>query len=96
MDAFGAANVEALLEFYAFPGAHVTDRFAGKGKLTCWQAMSSCSMELILAIAALGTSRKLRVDSQYAIKTFSCQFYELVSLWWMSVTSGGSFSLRNI
>ena len=42
--ALGAAKVEALPGFHAVSGADVTGRFAGKGKLTGWQALSRCSM----------------------------------------------------
>ena len=74
--ALGAAKVEALPGFHAFSGADVTGRFAGKGKLTCWQALSRCSMEVISAFAALGTSEELGVDTERAIETFVCQLYE--------------------
>ena len=63
VNALGAAKVEALPGFHAFSGADVTGRFAGKGKLTCWQALSRCSMEVISAFAALGTSEELGIDT---------------------------------
>ena len=65
-----------LSGFYAFAGADVTGRFAGKGKLMCWQALSRCSVEVISAFAALGTSEELGVDTKRAIETFVCQLYE--------------------
>ena len=67
---------EALPGFHAFSGADVTGRFAGKGKLTCWQALSRCSMEVVSAFAASGTSEKLEVDTERAIETFVFQLYE--------------------
>jgi len=76
VNALGAAKVDALPGFHAFSGANITGRFAGKGKLTCWQALSRCSMEVISAFAALGTSEELGVDTERAIETFVCQLYE--------------------
>lgn len=63
----GDAKAEALPGFHAFSGADVTGRSAGKGKLTCWQALSRCSMEVVSAFAALGTSEKLEVETERAI-----------------------------
>ncbi len=76
VDELGAAKAEALPSFHAFSGADITSRFAGKGKLTCWQALSRCSIEIILAFAPLGTSEELRVETECAIDTFVCQLYE--------------------
>jgi len=76
VNAFGDAKAEALPGFHAFSGADVTGRFAGKGKLTCWQALSRCSMEVVSAFAASGTSEKLEVDTERAIETFVFQLYE--------------------
>ena len=76
VNALGDAQDEALPGFHAFSGADVTGRYAGKGKLTCWQALSRCSMEVVSAFAALGTSEKLEVDTERAIETFVCQLYE--------------------
>ena len=73
VNALGDAKAEALPGFHAFSGADVTGRFAGKGKLTCWQALSRCSMEVISAFAALETSEKLEVDTERTIETFVCQ-----------------------
>ena len=92
VDALGAAKTEALPGLHAFSEA---GWFAGKGKLTCWQPLSSCSMEVILAFAPLGTSEELRVDTECAIETFFASSVTLVPLCWMLVISGGSFSLRN-
>ncbi len=72
MDALGAAKVEALPGFHAFSGADVTCGFADNGELTCWQALSRCSMEIKLAFAPLGTSEELGVDTERAIETFVC------------------------
>ena len=38
--ALGAEKAAALPGFHAFSGADVTGRFAGKGKLNCWKALS--------------------------------------------------------
>jgi len=70
VNVLGAAKVEAL------PGFHA---FAGKGKLMCWQALSRCSMEVISAFTALGTSEELRVDTERAIETFVCHLHEPVT-----------------
>ena len=76
MNALGDAKAEAFPGFHAFSGADVTGRFAGKGKLTCWQALSRCSMEVVSAFAALGTSEKPEVETERATETFVCQLYE--------------------
>jgi len=41
--ALGTAKAEGLLGFYAVSGANTTDQFAGKEKLSCWQALSRMS-----------------------------------------------------
>ena len=76
VSALGNEKDEALPGFHALSGADITGRFAGKGKLTCWQAFSTCSMEVVSAFAALGTSEKLKADTERAIETFVCQLYE--------------------
>ena len=77
VNALGDEKAEALPGFHAFSGADITGRFAGKGKLTCWQAFSTCSMEAVVsAFAALGTSEKLKAHTERAIETFVCQLYE--------------------
>jgi len=91
VNALGAAKIEALPGFHAFSGANVTGRFAGKGKLMCWQALSICSVEVISAFAALETSEELRGD----IETFVCQLYVPNITVVMLVISSGSFSRRN-
>jgi len=76
VNALGAAKAEALPGFHAFSGSDVTGRFAGKGKLSCWQALNRCSIEVISAFAALGTCKELGVDTERAIETFVCHVYE--------------------
>ena len=49
-------KVEALPGFHAFSEADITGRFAGKKKLTYWQAFSTCFMDVVFAFAALRTS----------------------------------------
>ena len=41
VNALGDEKAEALLGFHAFSEADITGRFAGKGKLTGWQAFST-------------------------------------------------------
>ena len=62
VNALGTAKVEHLPGFHVFSRANRTGRFAGKGTLMCSQALSRCSMEVISAFAALGTSEELGVD----------------------------------
>jgi len=77
VNALGDEKAEALPGFHAFSEADITGRFAGKGKLTCWQAFSTCSVEAVVsAFAASGTSEKLEADTERAIETFVCQLYE--------------------
>ena len=76
VNALGDEKAEALPGFHAFSGADITGRFAGKGKLTYWQAFSSCSMEVVSAFAVLEMSEKLEADTERAIETFVCQLYE--------------------
>ena len=76
VNALGDEKAEILPGFHAFSGADITGRFAGKGKLTCWQAFSTCSMEMVSAFAALWTSQNLEADTEGAIETFVCQLYE--------------------
>ncbi len=47
VDALSAAKAEALPMFHAFSAADVTGQIAGKGNLTCWQALGRCSMEVM-------------------------------------------------
>ena len=76
MHALGANKAEALPGFHAFSGADITGRFSGKGKLTCWQALSKCPVEVVSAFAALGTTEQLEADTESAIEAFVCQLYE--------------------
>jgi len=76
VNAVDAAKVGALPGVHAFSGADVTGRFAHKGKLACWQALGRCSMEVISAFAALGTSEELGIDTERVIETFVCQLCE--------------------
>ena len=48
-------NVKRL-PWHAFSEADITGRFAGKKKLTYWQAFSTCFMDVVFAFAALRTS----------------------------------------
>ncbi len=72
----GVTKTADLIGFHSFTGADQTSRFAGKGKLTCWQALSRCPAEVVSAFAALGTSDELTTDTERAIETFVCQLYE--------------------
>jgi len=74
--ALGAAKAAALPGFHALSGTDVTGRFAGKGKLNCWKALSRCSEEVVSAFAALGTSEELSANTVSAIEAFVCQLYE--------------------
>ena len=65
--ALGFSKTAALPGFHAFTGADQMGRFAGKGKLTCWQALSKCPVEVVSAFAALGTSDELTTDTESAI-----------------------------
>jgi len=47
-------KAEALPGFHAFSEADITGRFAGKEKLTYWQAFSTCFMDVVSAFATLG------------------------------------------
>jgi len=76
VNALGDEKAEALPGFLAFSGTDITGRFAGKMRLTCWQAFSTCSTEVVSAFAALGTSEKLEAHTERAIETSVCQFYE--------------------
>ena len=62
--------------FMLFSGADTTGRFAGKGKLSCWQALSRCPAVVVSAFVALGTSEELKSDTESAIETFGYQLYE--------------------
>ena len=95
MNALGAAKAEALPGFHAFSGSDVTGRFARKGKLSYWQALNRCSMEVVYAFAALGTCEELKSTLNVPLKHLFARSMNLVPLSWMLVISGGSFSPRN-
>ncbi len=76
MRELGVTKAAALPGFHAFTGADQTGRFAGKGKLTCWQALNKCPAEVVFAFADLGTSDELASDTESAIEAFVCQLYE--------------------
>ena len=65
--ALGITKTAALPGFHALTGADQTGRFAGKGKLTCWQALRRCSVEVVSAFAALGTSNEVTAETESAI-----------------------------
>ncbi|KAJ8387994.1 hypothetical protein AAFF_G00147850 [Aldrovandia affinis] len=66
----------ALPGFHAFSGADQTGQFAGKGKLTCWQALNRCPVEVVSAFAALGTTENLSPDTKRGNEAFVCQLYK--------------------
>jgi hypothetical protein len=76
VDSLDISKTAALPGFHAFTGADQTGRFAGKGKLTCWQALNRCSPEVVSAFAALGSADELTTDIENAIEAFVCQLYE--------------------
>ena len=63
-------------DFMLFSGADTAGRFAGKGKLSYWQALNRCPAIVVSAFVALGTSEELKPDTKSAIETFVCQLYE--------------------
>ena len=76
VNALGVAKAAALPGFHAFTGADQTGRFAGKGKLKCWQALNKCSAEVVSAFPALGASSKLTPATERNLEAFVCQLYE--------------------
>ena len=76
VQALGKTRTSALPGFHAFSGADQTGHFAGKGKLTCWQALNRCPVEVVSAFASLGTTEKLSSDAEKKIEAFVCQLYE--------------------
>ena len=76
MQALGKTRTSALPGFHAFSGADQTGHFAGKGKLTCWQALNRCPVEVVSAFATLRTTKKLSSDTEKKIEAFVCQLYE--------------------
>lgn len=72
----GVARVEALPGFHALTGADQTGRFAGKGKLSCWQALNRCPPRVLSAFAALGASNNLSAETESAMELFVCQLYQ--------------------
>ena len=74
--ALGVVKTAALPGFHAFTGADQTGRFAGKGKLKCWQALNRCRVEVVSAFAALGTSDEPTTETESAIEEFVCNLYE--------------------
>ena len=76
MQALGETRTSALPGFHAFTGADQTGHFAVKGKLTCWQALNRCPVEVVSAFATLGTTEKLSSDTEKKIEAFVCQLYE--------------------
>ena len=72
----GATKTAVIIGYNAFTRADQTGRFAGKGKLTCWQVLGRCTDKVVYAFAALGTSDELTTDTESGIGTFVCQLYE--------------------
>lgn len=72
----GVARVEALPGFHALTGADQTGRFAGKGKLSCWQALNRCPSRVLSAFAALEASNDLSAETEGAMELSVCQFYQ--------------------
>ena len=72
----GVKKVAALPGFHAFTGADQTGRFAGKGKLKCWQALDRCSVEVVSAFDYLGASEELTPETERDIEAFVCQLHE--------------------
>jgi len=66
----------ALPGFHAFSGADQTGRFAGKGKLSCWDALMKSSPDVVCAFASLGNSDRPSSETISALEEFVCQLYE--------------------
>jgi hypothetical protein len=74
--ALGVLKAAALPGFHSFTGADQFGRLAGKGKLSCWQALEKCSDEVVPAFAALGGSSSLTATTEGLTVAFVCQLYE--------------------
>ena len=59
----GAAKAAALPAFHALSGADNTDSFSGKGKLACWKVFNRADVDVITALANLGTTEYPDEDS---------------------------------
>ena len=47
-EALGSENADAFSGFHAFSCADQTDRFAGKGKLTCWKTFLNSDGHIVM------------------------------------------------
>ena len=75
------------------PGADITGRFAGKGKMTCWKVMQELHEddEIVQALTQLGGAENPSKASIVALEAFVCKFYlshtELTNTatvrWWL-------------
>ena len=72
----GLKRLQPCQAFMPFLELTSQGRFAGKGKLNCWKALSRCSEEVVSAFAALGTTEELTANTESAIEAFVYQLYE--------------------
>ena len=74
-DAMGDRISEALPGFHAFTGSDTTGKFAGKGKIKCWNTLKTASANVITAFCQLGKTFELPEDVFVALEEFVCRLY---------------------
>ena len=75
-DIIGSDMAAALPGFHSFTGCDTTGRFAGKGKLTCWNTIQKAGPRVVEAFSLLGTTdmppdRVLQCLEEYVCKLYS-------------------------
>ncbi|KAL5016916.1 hypothetical protein ScPMuIL_006505, partial [Solemya velum] len=66
---------EALPGFHTFTGSDTTGKFAGKGKIKCWNTLKTASVNVITALCQLGKTIELSEDVFIALEEFVCRLY---------------------
>ena len=74
-DTLGQQKCSALPGLHAFSGADITGSFAGKGKVTCWNAFEKASEDILKALKRLGCSQRVPDENFLLLEKFVCQLY---------------------
>ncbi|PFX28580.1 hypothetical protein AWC38_SpisGene6717 [Stylophora pistillata] len=74
--ALGPDRTAVLPGFHAWSGADVTESFADKGKLTCWNTFIEADEDSVKALADLGTASHPTSSTLAATEKLVCQLYQ--------------------
>ena len=65
-DMLGPQKCSALPGLHAFSGANITGSFAGKGKVTCWNAFEQAREDILRTLKSLVCSQRVPDENSFS------------------------------